>query len=203
MRVSSGAAVRRLQSLSSLGSFLAASSMVVTSACAPAPELDWEAVKGLIRAEYPTVDQVSSANLVELLSSTDGKDLILLDVRGPDEYSVSHLRGAQLTPSERSALNVLMGAEKDRLIVVYGSVGYRSASMTERLTARGFTNVHNLEGGLFEWANNDLPRYNGDQQVQVVHPFDSEWGQFLKPDLWAGVIDSSAKVYQGRAAGQH
>jgi rhodanese-related sulfurtransferase len=197
MRGTSGAVVRRLKSLSHWGSCVVAGSMVISAACAPPPELDWDAAKDLIRGEYPNVDQVSTADLVELLSSTDGKDLILLDVRSPDEYAVSHLRGAQLTPSERSALNVLRGAEKDRLIVVYCSVGYRSASMTQRLMTRGYTNVHSLEGGLFEWANDDLPRYRDGKQVQAVHPFDSQWGQFLKRDLWAAAMDGPEPEHQG------
>jgi rhodanese-related sulfurtransferase len=171
-----------------------AGSLAIVTACAPEPELDWQGVKQLIRAEYPTVDQVSTADLVEWLSSADGKDLILLDVRGPDEYAVSHLRGAQLTPSERSALNVLAGAD---------AIGYRSASLTRRLMARGFTNVHNLEGGMFEWANNELPRYRGDKQVQAVHPFDSGWGRFLKRDLWAAVLDSGDPEFRGGTVGQH
>jgi len=197
MRVTYGAAVRRLKILNPWGPCLAAASMVITAACAPPPELDWDGAKELIRAEYPTIDQVSTADLVELLSSADGKDLILLDVRSPDEYAVSHLRGAQLTPSERSALDVLRGAAKDRLIVVYCSVGYRSASMTQRLMARGYTNVHSLEGGLFEWANDDLPRYRDGEQVQAVHPFDTEWGRFLKRDLWAATMNGSGPEHQG------
>ncbi len=203
MRIESGASIKRLKSLKYRGALSVAVSLSFTLACAPEAELDWDGVKQLIRAEYPNVDLLSTADLVGLLSSVDGKDLILLDARSSEEYNVSHLRGAQLTPSERAASNVLEGADPDRLIVVYGSVGYRSASMVQRLMDRGYTNIHSLEGGLFEWANYDLPRFRGNKQVQAVHPFDRAWGQFLRADLWAAVLDSPDTEGGGGTLGQH
>ena len=55
-------------------------------------------------------------------------------------------------------------------MVAYCSVGYRSAGLTDELGQRGYTRVCNLEGSLFQWANEGRPLVNADGRVNVVHP---------------------------------
>ena len=109
---------------------------------------------------------------------------ILLDTRAPEEFAVSQLHGAELAPDERAALQRLQDHPKDQRIVLYCSVGYRSSGMAEKLMKDGFTNIHNLEGSLFAWANEGRPVYRGDRQVEVVHPYDKKWGKLLQRNLW-------------------
>ena len=71
------------------------------------------------------------------------------------------------------------------MIVTYCSVGYRSAGVAQRLRAAGFTQVYNLEGSLFRWANEGRPLYRGDTLVHQVHPYDRVWGTLLKEELRA------------------
>ena len=47
--------------------------------------------------------------------------------------------------------------DKNTPIVVYCSVGYRSEKIGEKLRKAGYTNVTNLFGGLFTWANENRP----------------------------------------------
>ena len=68
-------------------------------------------------------------------------------------------------------------------MVVYCSVGYRSAELARKLTARGHANVANLEGSLFAWANEGRPVYAGTRLADRVHPYDAAWGSLLKPEL--------------------
>ena len=42
---------------------------------------------------------------------------------------------------------------KNTKIVTYCSVGYRSERIGEKLMKQGFTDVSNLKGSLFKWAN--------------------------------------------------
>ena len=64
-------------------------------------------------------------------------------------------------------------------VVVYCSVGYRSAELVKRLKATGAGNVFNLEGSLFRWANEGRPVYRGAERVFEVHPYDADWANLL------------------------
>jgi hypothetical protein len=57
--------------------------------------------------------------------------------------------------------------------------------MAERLQKAGFTNVMNLEGSIFQWANEGRPVYRDAAEVQQVHPYDGIWGKLLDKDLRA------------------
>ena len=50
--------------------------------------------------------------------------------------------------------------------MTYCAVGYRSAEMATQLRAAGFTNVRNLEGSIFQWANEHRPLVHGEQPVE-------------------------------------
>ena len=56
-----------------------------------------------------------------------------------------------------------------------------AAELARRLDELGYKQVRNLEGSLFEWANEGRPLYSGDRRVQKVHPYDSDWGPLLDP----------------------
>ena len=108
---------------------------------------------------------------------------ILFDAREPDEFAVSHLQGARNVGYEEFDLKTLSGIDKDAPIVVYCSVGYRSEKIGERLKKAGFSNVINLRGGIFDWANRKLPLVNkAEEKVTIVHPYDRNWGRWLIRD---------------------
>jgi rhodanese-related sulfurtransferase len=145
--------------------------------------LDETAVKEMIRLEFPKVSQIPTDSLVAWQSKPCGVCPLLLDVREEKEYAVSHLKGARRAVSEEEALDVLKNVPKDTLLVVYCSVGHRSSELAQKLMDLGFTNVHNLEGSIFEWANRGLPAYQDTVRVQTVHPFDDHWGRLLRKEL--------------------
>ena len=111
--------------------------------------------------------------------------MVLLDVRSPEEFAVSQLKGGVSVPTEKALSKQVDTLQKDTLIVVYCSVGLRSAVTVQALQKRGFRNVFNLEGSLFEWANTGLPVYQGEMKVDRVHPFDRKWGELLNASLRA------------------
>ena len=57
--------------------------------------------------------------------------------------------------------------------------------MAQKLKARGFTHVQNLEGSIFMWANEGRVLQRGGVAVNVVHPFDERWGRLLERARWA------------------
>jgi rhodanese-related sulfurtransferase len=159
--------------------------VILITACETNSPKEWESVTKKIRSKYPTVSQLSTEELHNLLLEQESIKPILLDTREPEEYAVSHLSGAYLATTEDEALRIIAEADRERLIVIYCSVGYRSSDMAKKLQAKGFTKVFNLEGSIFKWANEGRGLYQGDQQTKVVHPFNSKWKQLLHKALWS------------------
>ncbi len=170
--------------------YVCALSLVVTVSSALGP--DKTAVKEMIRHKFPEVSQIPTDSLLVWQSKTRSTHPLLLDVREDEEYVVSHLKAARQSVSEQEALDILKNVPKDTLIVLYCSVGYRSSKLAKKLKTHGFTNVYNLEGSIFEWANRGLPVFRGDRQVNAVHPFDETWGRLLDRALWATMPDSAS-----------
>ncbi len=142
----------------------------------------WPAVKQMIRAEFPRVEQISAADLNDWLESDEVPPL-LLDTRQEAEYRVSHLRGAVRADPHDPVLPAEVG--KGTPIVAYCSVGYRSSAVAELLMARGYTTVKNLEGSIFEWANRGFPVVRDGREVRQVHPYDRRWQSLLDKELRA------------------
>ncbi len=146
--------------------------------------LSWPTVKQRIRADLPEVRQVSAGALAALLASAEARP-VLLDVREEAEYRVSHLPGAVRVDPGAERLQLPPGVEKDTPIVVYCSVGYRSSALAERLTRQGYSAVSNLEGSIFEWANEGNPVVRDGEEVRQVHPYNELWGRLLDSELHA------------------
>ena len=142
-------------------------------------------VKATISSKYPSISFVTAEQLSKWLAPNSKKEIMLFDVRSREEYEISHIKGAIYIEDFDHSLVLLFGKMKDTLIITYDSVGLRSAKFTDKLTARDFNNVYNLEGSIFEWANNGYPLYKGSQRVYKVHPNDLWWGRYLKDELSA------------------
>lgn len=145
--------------------------------------LSWTSVKEMVRRDFPEVEHVSAAELNQRLASDAPP--VLLDVREEAEYNVSHLPGAVRVPPGSNTSELIETLEPDTPIVAYCSMGYRSSELVQKLTERGFTNVKNLEGSIFEWANGGYPVERDGEEVREVHPFDDRWGTLLHEDLRA------------------
>jgi rhodanese-related sulfurtransferase len=147
-----------------------------------------------IRARFPSVSVISTGKLAVMVERSMEERPWLLDVRAPEEYAVSHLPGAIRVATPEDAIEQLGEGQPARAVVVYCSVGYRSADFAARLQSRGLTNVFNLEGSIFEWANEGRPVYRGTTPVRVVHPFDRKWGRLLRRELWSFGDETTAPV---------
>ena len=145
----------------------------------------WERTLRLIRQAFPDVPQMSIQQFATMRTDDTAPDIVLLDARSATEFKVSHLPGAVLASNTRMALEALDASDPVRTVVVYCSVGYRSSRLAEKLQARGIENVFNLEGSLFQWANEGRPLYRGEERVYQAHPYDEEWGQLLDRRFWA------------------
>ncbi len=145
----------------------------------------WADTKQLVRKVFPKAPVLTVPQLQAWLADSSRAKPLLLDARSAAEFADSHLTGAQQAKDADAAQAVLAAHDKTAPVVVYCSVGYRSAKVVEVLLQRGHTQVWNLEGSLFEWANNGLPMVQGQRPVSTVHPYDKTWGVLLKRDLWS------------------
>lgn len=164
--------------LGALGALLAAS-------CGGAAPDGLAEVQAMVRERFPAAPQISTADLAAWLADETRPQPLLLDVRAAAEFEISHLAGAQRAADMEAALHVLEGVDTDAAIVAYCSVGYRSSQLVERLRAVGFSNVSNLDGSIFQWANEGRTVYRNDAPVRLVHPFDEDWSRLLRPSLRA------------------
>ena len=146
-------------------------------------EWTWPKVHTLVHKRFPDVTHISTTDLDRRLMLPLPDRPTLLDARSPQEFAVSQIKDALPAFTEAMALEALAGGDKSRPVVVYCSVGYRSAELARKLTARGYSNVANLEGSLFAWANEGRPIYAGTRRAERVHPYNAEWGVLLKTEL--------------------
>ncbi|MBC8154019.1 MAG: rhodanese-like domain-containing protein [Bacteroidetes bacterium] len=108
-------------------------------------------------------------------------DLILLDTREKKEFDVSHLPNARWVGYDDFDLKRVADLPKTAHILTYCSVGVRSEKVGEKLLAAGYTNVHNLDGSLFEWVNLGYPIVdNAGKSTTRVHAYSRVWGIWLR-----------------------
>lgn len=84
------------------------------------------------------------------------KNVYLLDVRTPQEYSQASLAGSVLIPIgefERRINEV----PKNKTIIVYCAVGSRSKPAAGLLSQRGYKEVYNMTDGIVGWYRNGFP----------------------------------------------
>lgn len=88
---------------------------------------------------------------------------VVLDVRTPEEFAEGHLPGAVLvTLGEKDFVErVKKVSPADQPVLVYCRSGGRSAKAVAELKAAGFSQIHELKGGITAWV---------DQKQSVTKP---------------------------------
>jgi len=156
--------------------FLGVSTPSLVAQSADAPRIEKKAYDKMLKTLLDhSVNEVSvqeAANLKE--------EAIFLDAREPAEFDVSHIEGAKFIGYEKFDLSNVKDIPKDRKIIVYCSVGYRSEKISEQLLEAGFKDVSNLYGGIFEWKNQDHEVVDEKGATEKVHAYDRVWGFWLK-----------------------
>ena len=86
------------------------------------------------------------------MGRTSADAFTLLDVRQPAEYESEHIPGAKLIPLPDLG-NRIPEIDADRPTIVYCAIGGRSRVAAQMLSAKGFTEVINLSGGIKAWSS--------------------------------------------------
>lgn len=155
--------------------------LVATISCAQIPD-----VRPVVT--NPAFDQKISSTIsfsvptmgVRELKETKGK-VYILDAREKEEFEISHIPNAKFIGYDQVNYTVLNDIPKDAKVVLYCSIGYRSEKIGEKIRKKGFTNVYNLYGSIFEWVNqgysvvgiNELP-------TKKVHTYNKNWSQWVE-----------------------
>ena len=147
--------------------------------------VDWEAIDEKIEKNYPAVGFISTDELARQYDSASQP--VIVDVREPKEFAVSHLGSAENL--ETSAAIASRFPDRHTPIVVYCSVGYRSAAVASELADMGYRNVLNLRHSIFEWAEKGYQLENGRGTTEKIHPYNRVWGALVREDLHAYAPD--------------
>ncbi len=109
-----------------------------------------------------------------------GEDVIILDTREMEEYEISHIPNAKFISYKDFQAKDLSDIDKEKQLVVYCSIGYRSEKIGEKLNALGYKNVSNLYGSIFEWVNQGYEVIDKDgNATKKVHTYNKNWSKWL------------------------
>lgn len=78
---------------------------------------------------------------------------VWVDVRTPEEYEEGHIPGTLHIPHDQmEQRHDELAKLKDQNILLICRSGMRSVFAAEILADKGYTNLHNLKGGMLEWT---------------------------------------------------
>ena len=89
-------------------------------------------------------------------ATTPDKPVLVLDVREDWEYNEKHIPGVLWMPMN-TVPNRLSEIPKDKEVIVTCRSGNRSGQVVDFLREQGFTNIHNMTGGIVAWESAGLP----------------------------------------------
>jgi rhodanese-related sulfurtransferase len=119
---------------------------------------------------------------VSILSSLD-RPHVILDAREREEYDVSHIPNALYFGYKKPQYDILDDVDKDEILIIYCSIGYRSEKLGEKLKKKGYKNVLNLYGSIFEWANEGYPLVDSNNQpTDRIHGYNKKWSKWVDND---------------------
>ena len=119
------------------------------------------------------------------------QDVVLIDVRQPEEYEGGHIEGSFNVPLREVGNNLNLLPDKDATIVVICQVGARATLASTALQILGYENVLILRGGINGWTAEELPL--------VTEPFVPEAGEApeLDPIIFEAVNTYLTGIPQG------
>lgn len=99
-----------------------------------------------VKSEFQTITGREAMDIIN-----EGGNIVILDVRTEEEYSVSHIENSILLPHDEileKAEDVLV--DKDATILIYCRSGRRSALAAQDLIDLGYKSVYDF-GGIIDW----------------------------------------------------
>lgn len=128
--------------------------------------IDYEQFCGVaphqVEAAKPMSTSADALTALELRFELErGDQLVILDVREPQEYQINRIPGSILIPLGDLPKRYVE-LDPNAVIVSQCKSGVRSAKAQDFLRSKGFTNVRNLTGGILGWidqVDSSQPKY--------------------------------------------
>ncbi len=107
--------------------------------------------------EAPFLQLIDPEAASEVLS--DGpEDMVLLDIRTPEEFAQARLAGAVNIDYYAADFGRKLGElDPETTYVVYCRTGRRSASAVQIMQDLGFQRIYEIDGGIARWYETGLP----------------------------------------------
>ncbi len=110
-------------------------------------------------------DSQSSATVIEANAAkdfvTEHRDAVILDVRTPIEYEMSHITGSvNVDVQDQSFEDMVANLDPNKKYIVHcakNPAGGRSSRALESMQKMGFKHLYSLEGGFVAWKDAELP----------------------------------------------
>jgi sodium/bile acid cotransporter 7 len=122
---------------------------------------------GQYKKDFPEVEDMSAAAVKVLLARGQ---VVLIDVRTPDEQAVSMLPGAVTKEAVSKNPSILQG----KTAVAYCTIGYRSGVYAEKMAREGIR-IYNLPGGILAWVFSGGKVYCDGKETKRVHVYGEKW----------------------------
>ncbi|MGB5277431.1 MAG: rhodanese-like domain-containing protein [Gammaproteobacteria bacterium] len=113
----------------------------------------------VIKAEFEhqsgRANQMDPTAAIRLMNNDDA---VVLDVRESADFNNGHIKNAKNVPmsSLKGQIDSLT-KHKDKPVLAYCRSGNLSGKACRMLKHSGFSNVHNLAGGILSWQDANLP----------------------------------------------
>lgn len=115
-------------------------------------------VATLLSVSIASAEALPEIDVAAAAAQIQDKQIKVLDVREPSEFSTGVIQGAVLIPlgQVEKRIGELDGLKSRPMFVVCGSGG-RSAQAINVLSKYGFTKLTNIKGGMNAWRKAKLP----------------------------------------------
>ena len=120
--------------------------------------LSLTAATGLVACSSTDIAGVTTIGAEQLVEVAADPEVVVLDVRTPEEYAVGHVPGAvNIDISSPTFAAEIEALPKDSAYVVYCRSGNRSAQAAQQMAEAGFTDVYDVDAGLATLAQAGVP----------------------------------------------
>jgi sodium/bile acid cotransporter 7 len=119
------------------------------------------------KSDFPEVPDIEPQEAMRLMKNSP---VVFVDTRKPAEMAVSMLPEAVSKEAFLSDIE----AYRDRIIVGYCTISYRSGIFAREMAAKG-VEIRNLRGGILAWTLEGGTVYDDGKPVKRIHVYGDKW----------------------------
>lgn len=95
---------------------------------------------------------IQNVDNTRFASKMKEKNVVILDVRTPEEFQSGYIKGAILINVQSAGFDAaIQKLDKQKTYLVYCRSGARSMNAARKMKSAGFEQLYNLDGGIMGW----------------------------------------------------